>query len=353
MNIIPVLAVQSSPENRYGSRIVFDSSNNDLYLFGGQRNTVVPNSLDKMWKYSFEINSWEQIPSEISPSARIGHGMVLIPTYNAIFLFGGMLFPNYERDSETWIFNITTQEWIELETISHPLATSDFGIVYNDFDDCVYIWGGYHENGHYDSLWQFNLTSSSWIEIPTFNTPAGRYGHSLIYNQNDTLAYLFGGRVHSLTNTLWALNFTSYNWEPVSVDTKPIERYWHQMVYIEQANQGFLFGGDNEYELDDTWEFNFNTKEWNKQFLSISPEARNSFSMVNAISLNKVLLYGGLGEDYSAIYGELWEYDLESNEWSLVWENENLPIWIWFVISGLAISIGIGLLFLSKHRKRK
>ncbi|MFX0013374.1 MAG: kelch repeat-containing protein [Promethearchaeota archaeon] len=94
----------------------------------------------------------------------------------------------------------------------------------------------------------------------------------------------------------------------------PTKRFGHSMVYDEENNRIILFGGTkmegtSYISLSDTWVFECTTNTWYEQNHTLHPLARNNFGMVYDPTRQRILLFGGSYTD------DTWIYDPQLNEW--------------------------------------
>lgn len=324
---IEVSAVNSDPNltpaPRYGHKMIFDSLNDQLVLFGGSNYDQITLDSGITWVYSLSNSTWNYIYSSSSPSARINHGMIYIPLTQEILLYGGISLPSYERTGETWIFDTSEMTWTEISLENSPPRVSDPSLYYDPELEKVILFGGYlPDDSHSDQTWAFDPTTTTWEEIPTPLHPRARYGHSMVYDGSIQLGVLFGGRVSSITQETWTFNASAGAWQEFLLVSSPPRRYWFAMVYDSSVQQTILFGGDNEQNtlraIGDTWQYQAESSQWTQFETTVSPSPRNNHAMVFVPTVNQSFLIGGLGEDYSVVYGDFWTFTANTGEWSLL-----------------------------------
>lgn len=128
------------------------------FAFGERTNTI--------FKYSFKTQLWEKIPHKGSdvPCARAGHSAV-IRNDNAgdhMYIYGGKDDEN-QKLSDTWKFNLTTNEWHQIQvTGEEPLPRSGHASqIYNDF---MIIYGGIYEvTKELNDMHVFDLKNERWL----------------------------------------------------------------------------------------------------------------------------------------------------------------------------------------------
>jgi hypothetical protein len=98
--------------------------------------------------------------------------------------------------------------------------------------------------------------------------------------------------------------FAGDSWSRITTEHSPPGRANSSLVYDEQDNLLVLFGGKSSYCFNDTWEFD--GQDWRQVDLPRAPEFRESAAMVYFTSIGGSILIGGrCGSD---TYHDIWEY---------------------------------------------
>ena len=128
-------------------------------------------------------------PSSVMPSARSGHGSspVLGDTF---FVFGGINDSGYLGD--LFMFNIVSNEWIELSADVLPPARSNACMTF--MYPFLVIHGGENGSGYLSDLWVFDYEYSYFLEISVDGKVPALKEHVCILDGNYKL-YIFGGRL--------------------------------------------------------------------------------------------------------------------------------------------------------------
>jgi N-acetylneuraminic acid mutarotase len=191
-------------------------------------------------------------------------------------------------------------------------------------DGLVILFGGKGRNSvYYDDTWAYSPESHHWVELkPTGARPAGRFGHSTIYDPANHRVLLFGGVTTSgIANDLWAYRFADQRWQRIEpVGIAPPARVYPAMVDTPVAGKVIMFGGwTGSNEFSDTWIYEPATNRWREAHPvgGSGPRARWGASMVYDSANRKVLLFGGLFGSYdgSTRLNDTWEYDPVANSW--------------------------------------
>ena len=150
------------PSGRYGSNLVYDTTKDRGFLFGGRSDASTIN--DDTWIYYYENNSWSEIINVIKPDTRYWHGMVYDSFNQKITIFGGRNLgaPGQALD-DTWIFDHSTNEWAEVLPTSHPSNRMDFSMVYDSSNQKTIVFGGFRFPGPtLGDTWTYTYNSNSW-----------------------------------------------------------------------------------------------------------------------------------------------------------------------------------------------
>lgn len=209
---------------------VFQSVGNELFLFGGYtEDRLGKRKLNDAWVRS--SNHWQQVPF----SAKTGYGV--------------------EAD------------WPGLRYGS--MATAD--------EACVYVCGGFSDDGDHNDLWCFDMTSRQWhLLTPDHDSgtaPEARYcGAFARYARR---LFLFGGRSRRFPkvnfNDLWMFDLDAKVWSRLSDNRSP-HRYdsaaefpgYHAKSSSAIVGQHwYIWGGEGLHgHVSDFWRFDFQKLEW-------------------------------------------------------------------------------------------
>ena len=345
------------PLRRYGHKMVYNPEDRSIYLFGGEMEYQFDEPLKYLWEYEYDSNAWRVIPTTLSPCPRFNHGMVYDPINQQIILFGGVEIQNYNRLSDTWVFNFTTNQWSELNTSNSPPVRSDMSYYYDEVLEALIIFGGYTQNDQLlNDTWCFYTQNNSWVEVNTVNTPIARYGHHMIYDPVNQVGLMFGGSNQVHFNNIWQLNSSNFEWKVLNPSNKPTKRYWHNMVYNEDDEQVTIFGGRNDRVEDEIlnsiWNFDIHQQEWEEVQTDVHPIKREMSSMVYHAQSKTFVLFGGIPNYNSPSLADLWVYDVSNQSWKEI-KSSLLNNWIFWLIlfTGVGILGSISYIIIRKKKK--
>lgn len=118
-----------------------------LYLFGGSRHGArgaKPRAFDDLWHFNISSSKWSFVKpfSARSPSAR-SHLSLISLTPHTLMLYGGAIcVPGCKCHGDTWVYNISTQHWVEVRASTAPIHRYRQNLVFNRIDGGVYLFGG-------------------------------------------------------------------------------------------------------------------------------------------------------------------------------------------------------------------
>lgn len=181
-------------------------------------------------------------------------------------LFGGQA--SYQRHYvlDTWQLS-GSNTWTLLSPTTYPNARMYAAMASNATK--AMMFGGKNFDGPLSDTWVFN--AGNWSQVSRFtpgvNCPSARYGHSIIYDQANSLFVLFGGiSTNSYMNDTWTFNITTNTWTNVSPATSPAPRAFFGMAYNSSASNSLLFGGlGYAQSYGDSWVYSASLNTWTQQ----------------------------------------------------------------------------------------
>jgi len=314
------------PTARSGHNMLYDAVNEDIILFGGMKdnNNVEGSYLNDTWLYNYSENHWSEVQSSIGPGDRNTPAMVYDPTKERVILFGGINQDYFFND--TWELDLNTYEWSKIETVNTPGFVADAGLVFDEVNQEIVLFGGHWQFGYFEETWIFNVNDDTWTKLNTTVFPTQRYGHRMVYSTKKQSIVLFAGHAYNVSDTvnndMWIYDCLSKEWSELITDPVPPTRYWHDIAYDEVNEKIVMFGGRlNWFNFDcrgDTWEFDEETNQWNEISTEPNPGERMTFSMVYHEEAERIILFGGNENPYTSIFNDLWEYNPKRSQWKQI-----------------------------------
>ncbi len=259
-------------------------------------------------------SDWSLVTGEIFPNIRRFHSMSHIAE-NKVLLFGGSeSWDITEISDENWLFDLETGEWTELLPESRPSARVNAGMSFIA-ENKVLLFGGYDiTQSHKNDTWIFDLTTGEWTQLNPSVKPSLRQIPCLSYIAENKVLF-FGGRNHfgNEFDDTWIFDLTTGQWTQLNPTVHPSARFYHDMSLLREG-EVLLFGGTNG--SDETWLFSLDAGEWSQVYTSAIPSGRREHSMANAGD-GLVVMFGGDSGDGVQVNDETWIFCENTNNWTL------------------------------------
>lgn len=327
------------PLPRFGHTAVFDSTTNQMIIFGGPGSEL---DLNDVWSLSNANGltgtpTWTQLqPAEPPPAGRVGASAVYNATDSTMIIFGGGTGQSSPCQNDTWtLVNANgvdlTPSWFQLTTAGGPPSLRIYHTaVYDPTSNRMIIFGGnncFTEGAvFYNDVWVLSNangleeTTPTWTQLATAGTPpATRENHTAVYDANSNRMIIFGGNASatgaeptSPANDVWVLSNANGlggtpTWTQLSPGAalpSPPARAGHTAVYDQNANLMTIFGGNNsETEFNDVWVLsNANGLGGPPTWTQLSPPeplppARSEHTAVYDQSSRRMIIFAGSGTD--------------------------------------------------------
>jgi hypothetical protein len=309
----------NSPSNRSNARMACIYNTKDLVLFGGNYWTKPKTYYyNDTWLYNYTKNTWTQKSPVNSPNIGWGYSLTSVHNTDKLVYYGGIDIVN-ETYSKIWIYDHSTNTWTKKTQPSSPsdivghAAANVFGT------DKIVFFGGREAlvNNRFNETWIYDLSANNWLKKEPKNSPYNSKNHRIsgVYDSGNVV--LFGGyyNVNFLYSGTWVYNYTRSLWIKQTTITEPEPRYGHNMVPIYGTDKVLLFGGedDNNNKLNDTWVYDLSASKWTKLNPINSLNNRTVCAMASIYGHDKVLLFGGYANNWVF---DTWIFDLSDNNWT-------------------------------------
>lgn len=220
--------------------------------------------------------------------------------------------------------DISAQEppWIILAgPDSGPAGRWGHTLVFDGWNNQLLIAGGRDERGTMpDTLWSFDLDSYTWTQLE-LDGPTPRWGSASTEALDGSGFYYFGGASDDQTfDDLWWFDFATSSWQPIeSSGSTPPARSGSKGIIDPLGRFVLSHGRNGDTLLDDTWAFDPTTSNWTD--LSPAPEtrpmARSDHDLLVLPDYGLILLYGGCSDDIGPCpRGDLWSFDSSNGIWT-------------------------------------
>jgi hypothetical protein len=242
------------PAPRYGHSAAMDSANDRMIVFGGNSNTaalndtwILTNSDGKHGQPAWIALSTVNAP----PTADYSTGMY-DPTSNRMILYGGAAGTDVWVLTNANALGSGSSTWTQLLPLgAFPVPLSNWEKQMYDpvrnvlivYDSTAGVWALSHANGLGGI--------PAWTQLNPAAGPSGRAGFAAVYNPDSNRMIVFGGSDGTINfNDIWVLAHANGldgtpQWIPLPTGTAtvPAGREGHTAVYDAASDAMIIFGG--------------------------------------------------------------------------------------------------------------
>jgi N-acetylneuraminic acid mutarotase len=309
--------------------MIYDVNDELVVLFGGGASRSSggvggpPPGSSQTWIFNISAQEWSRVND--SPDGRSSHGMVYVPTLDAIFLYG------VGRERHTYrggaLYHIGDMDWERITNNNDMVDRKRFGMAYDSKDDRVVVFGGYRpssssgrEHESLGDMWVIDMVGKTWSRITPGASPGKRCGISMVYHTGSDKFIIFGGNNEWSTryyNDTWVYDPQLNLWTNMSPPTGPSKRSDYGMVFIESTAEILLYGGqdENKQNMSDVWFYNLTQNSWRQQVTTYVPTPRYSPALDYDLLNDHVVMFGGAG---GGLLDDTLIYDITAADWSLL-----------------------------------
>ncbi|MEM7798664.1 MAG: kelch repeat-containing protein [Chloroflexota bacterium] len=238
-----------APNARFGAPLLHLPGSSQILYFGGSDDAA--QIYDESWIYL--PTGWQQNTFTTgAPDPRTGHAVVFDPSLNlnfGVYLFGGNNGSTYYND--IWTYDVLT--WSELTpsigSAGPPTARSRHGMAASS--DQLLLFGGEASDGSVlGDTWVFDSSNDNWVEVTGVLQPPARRGHELVYDAIKNRYLLLGGVDGNGSRLTDAWQFTTARgWEEVILPTGPDLSKPFAITYDSTRGVIILFSDGETWEL--------------------------------------------------------------------------------------------------------
>ena len=203
-----------------GQRIAYDSESDRIIMFGGFDMTNY-HLVNETWVYDFNTDTWMNMDPRVHPEARNYHGMAYDLKADRVVLWGGDLNGKANKNA-VWTYDFNTNTWEELSSkyANAPELRDYMNLVYDEKADKFIMYGGYPYGN--DETWIYDLNTNTWQQMQPTNNPGAISRYAMVYAKDENKTILFGGQDgatnYQYNNETWSYNLKHNKWVNVSPD---------------------------------------------------------------------------------------------------------------------------------------
>ena len=264
------------------------------------------------WQYNASDNSWLNLTDE-HPAHMYEGAMVYDSSVEEVILFGGTSASDFAN--ETWKFN-SSKQWERLYPAQAPSARDTWpGMAFDSKRNVSVLFGGFNRTiVKLNDTWEYNASSNTWTEITPENSPPAMMRLRMAFDSNRNVTVLFGGQTDatSSSNETWEYNGSTWVERTDELGEAPPGRRLNAITFDSERNKMVMFGGVSGGSfVNDTWEYDgtgwSEKNEFQRAIITYLAFDNN---------LNKMLMFGGDGSSSSIDNNEVWEYNTTEVEFN-------------------------------------
>lgn len=302
------------PPARHSCSLTFDAARNVVILFGGASPNQ-PGVLADTWEWNG--TAWNEYTPANSPPPRFGHSAAFDSSRNEVVIFGG-------RDAvgsplaDTWIWD--GDNWTQQTSATHPQAGHDHAMVYDQLRDRIVLFGGNPQQAGTNvpswlgETWLWDGSTRSWTLATPALSPSPRWDHDMTWDPDLGAVWLFGGvSATAWHNDLWSWNGSAWTLVDGGSASGPSSRIQHRISYDRACSRILLAGGQapsNGQRLNDTWTWDTGSARWKRACNPCALPPRAEFGMTYDSNRGTTVAFGGY--DGQTHLADHWEYGLRS-----------------------------------------
>jgi hypothetical protein len=170
------LSPRHSPPPVLGGSLAYDPVHREVVLFGGGH-VAEPTDDGRLagytgtWAFDPESNDWRELKVPVQPPPRMNTRLVTDSRNQVLVLFGGDGQSHYLAD--TWLFDLGTRKWRRSKAPGGPEARAGHFTVYDPVTGWVIIGGGYNRRDLTD-MWAYDAGEDRWRRLAG-RAPVGFY----------------------------------------------------------------------------------------------------------------------------------------------------------------------------------
>ncbi|XP_017793080.1 PREDICTED: muskelin [Habropoda laboriosa] len=312
--------------------------------------------------------------NDIKPGMRGGHQMVLDPSAEYLYLFGG--WDGHQDLADLWAYNIATKKWsiicYDTGIVGGPSARSCHKMCLDPERRQLFTFGKYLDvefrtPGTLKSdFFVYDIESDKWTQISEDTEAVGGpqliFDHQMSMDVEKRTIYIFGGRVivssmnsdetgtvsssiEPIFSGLYSYHVPTGTWNRLACDiARPCpsnaltirSRAGHSMLFHSGTRKLYIFAGQRGKEdLTDFFTYDVDTNQIEHIFDDFGAKDSNhvpaaGFTQRVTIDpeLGEIYVLSSLSKDkgkrFDSVQNSLWMFNIKNNKWSCIYQNDNV-----------------------------
>ena len=210
--------------------------------------------------------------------------------------------------------------WTRVAATPGPSARRDHSMTFNPDDGLIYLFGGRAKGVADSQLWTFSPKTAEWRQIATAGTtPLPRFAHNASYDRakKRLIVALGQGNGETFFNDVWAFDATGWTQLDGASLERPEIRYGAGGAH-DAAGARILIshGFTDRGRFDDTWAFDLNGGTWTKIATSGPVPIKRCLTRCLWLPASgSMLLFGGQTND-NPFLGDFWTLNVAEGAWT-------------------------------------
>jgi hypothetical protein len=201
-----------------------------------------------------------------------------------------------------------------------PPARRDHSLTFDPDRKVLYLFGGRSGGQSRNDFWFFNPAQGTWTELSApGDLPAARFGHNAHYDQvRRRLVVALGQGDSGFFNDVFAFDTTNESWARLNAAdaTAPEARYGAASAYDQAGNRIFISHGfTSQGRFDDTWICGLQSGQWTKVQVSGDLPVKRCLTRAFWYARQKQMLMFGGQTDAEPFLGDFWALSVDDLTW--------------------------------------
>ena len=233
--VFPAAQPSSRGTGLTGAAMVYDEARREVVLFGGSAYESSTTSENQFLRETWVWNgvTWQQRFPQNRPQARLLHSMVYDSSRQEVVLFGGQAGSVY---NDTWIWNGT--DWTQRAPSTRPPERTHHGMAYDSHRNRTVLYGGQSYSGYRADTWEWD--GDAWQLAETSGVTGAREYPAMGYDSSSRRVIMFGGAPGQLGGTF---DWDGSKWNQKTSLRNPPNRSSAKIVTDPTSGRALLFGG--------------------------------------------------------------------------------------------------------------
>ncbi len=211
------------------------------------------------------------------------------------------------------------QAWTRVPAAGGPTARRDHSLTFNPDDGLIYLFGGRAKGVADNQLWTFDPATTEWRQIATAGVaPLPRFAHNASYDRakNRLIVALGQGNGEAFFNDVWAFDASGWTQLDAASPDRPEIRYGAGSAYDSAGARIIISHGFTDRgRFDDTWAFDLNGGPWTKIATSGAVPIKRCLTRCLWLPASGSLLLFGGQTDANPFLGDFWTLDVAKGVW--------------------------------------